>query len=131
MNSCKGPVKVEAWIQMGCERREVTFEVTREEVRAFAARRDFHLALELYIEDAVQAWISCRFGWGWRSQLGENDCSFMEENPDGQLCIVEEELNPRTRRSLVVPILQRTQSDSGRGARNPMKLANASRPHGA
>ena len=86
-------MKVNAWIQMGCERREVTFHVTDEEIRKVGED-----GLEMYIEDAVLDWIQCRYGWGWTCELLKNDFSFMEDNG---LVVTNEVLNRRTVRQLV------------------------------
>ena len=52
------PMKVNAWIQMGCERREITFDVTDEEIESVGEE-----GLELCVQDMVLHWISCRYGW--------------------------------------------------------------------
>ena len=52
-------MKVNAWIQMGCERREVTFDVTEAEIERVGEK-----GLEMYIEEAVEDWWRCRYGCG-------------------------------------------------------------------
>ena len=91
-------MEIKAWIQMGCERREVTFDVSAAE--RLEVGED---GLELYIEDAVLDWIRCRYGWGWTCELIENDFSFMEDSESSGLVVTNEVLNPRTERSLVIP----------------------------
>ncbi len=49
-------MKVNAWIQMGCERREVTFDVSEAEIERVGED-----GLEMYIEDAVLDWTRCRY----------------------------------------------------------------------
>ena len=91
-------MKVNAWIQLGCERREVTFDVSEVEIERIGEDR-----LEMYIEDQVQDWIRCRYGWGWKCQLIENDFSFLEDNESPDLVVTDEVLNLRTKRRLVQP----------------------------
>jgi len=90
-------MKINAWIQMGCERREVTFDVTEAEIERVGED-----GLEMYIEEAILDWIQCRYGWGWTCELIENDFSFMEDSESSGLVITNEVLNPRTERSLVI-----------------------------
>ncbi len=47
-------MEIKAWIQMGCERRDVTFEVSDAE-RLKVGKN----GLEMYIEEAVLDWIQC------------------------------------------------------------------------
>ena len=91
-------MEVKAWIQMGCERREVTFDVSEAEIETVGDD------LEGFIEDQVLDWMQCRFGWGWSCDLIENDFGHMEdgESPPG-LVATNEVLNPRTERVLVQP----------------------------
>ena len=91
-------MKINAWIQMGCERREVTFDVSEAEIKRVGENR-----LEMYIEDQVLDWIRCRYGWGWTCELIENDFSFMEDNESPGLAVTDEVLNPSTERKLVTP----------------------------
>ena len=91
-------MKVKAWIQMGCERREVTFDVSEAEIERVGEHR-----LEMYIEEAVRDWIECRYGWGWSCDLMTADLSFMEDNESPSLVVTDEVLNPRTERRLVRP----------------------------
>ena len=91
-------MKINAWIQMGCERREVTFDVTEAEIERVGED-----GLEMYIEDAVLDWMRCRYGWGWTCELIKNDFSFMEDNESPSLVVTDEVLNPRTVRQLVHP----------------------------
>ena len=89
-------MKINAWIQMGCERREVTFDVTEAEIERVGDD-----GLEMYIEDQVLDWIQCRYGWGWTCELIKNDFSFMEDSESSGLVMTNEVLNPRTERLLV------------------------------
>ena len=89
---------VKAWIQMGCERREVTFDVSDAEIERIGED-----GLEDYIEEAVLEWISCRYGWGWSCEDMENDFSFMEDAGSCSLVVIDEVLNPRTRQVFVRP----------------------------
>ena len=89
-------MEVKAWIQMGCERREVAFDVSQAEIREVGLDR-----LETYIEEAVLEWMECRFGWGWSCSLIKNDFGIMEDSEGAGLCVVKEVLNPRTERLLV------------------------------
>ena len=91
-------MKINAWIQMGCERREVTFDVSEADIERVGENR-----LEMYIEDQVLDWIRCRYGWGWTCELIENDFSFMEDNESPGLVVTNEVLNPRTQRLRVRP----------------------------
>jgi hypothetical protein len=91
-------MKINAWIQMGCERREVTFDVTDEEIKEVGMD-----GLHLYIEDAVLDWTRCRYGWGWSCDLMTEDFSFMEDNESPSLVVTDEVLNPRTKRLRVRP----------------------------
>ena len=68
-------MKVNSWIQMGCERREVTSDVSKAEIERVGED-----GLEAYIEDAVLDWIQCRYGWGWSCSRMKNDFSFMEDS---------------------------------------------------
>ena len=81
---------------MGCERREVTFDVTDAEIKEVG--KD---ALEAYSEEVVLDWISCRYGWGWSCSLLKNDFGSSEESDLSSLVITSEILNPRTKRILV------------------------------
>ena len=87
-------MEIKAWIQMGCERREVTFDVSDGEGMD---------GLEAYIEEAVMDWMQCRYGWGWSCELITNDFSFMEDAESPFLQLTNEVLNPRTERLLVHP----------------------------
>ncbi len=89
-------MKINAWIQMGCERREVTFDVTDEEIKEVGMD-----GLEAYIEEGVLDWISCRYGWGWSCKLLKNDFRSSEDSDWPSLVITSEILNPRTKRTLV------------------------------
>ena len=89
-------MEVQAWVRMGSEVREVSFEVTDAEI---AEVGEDHL--ELYIEDAVLDWIRCRYGWGWSCDFMTNDFSFLEDNDSPSLVVTDEVLNPRTERRLV------------------------------
>ena len=91
-------MEIKAWIQMGCERREVTFDVSEAEIERVGED-----GLEMYIEDQVLDWMRCRYGWGWTCQLIKNDFSFMEDNESPSLVVTNEVLNPRTERKLVIP----------------------------
>ena len=91
-------MKVNAWIQMGCERREVTFDVTDEEIKEVGMD-----GLEMYIEETILDWISCRYGWGWSCDRMTNDFSFLEDDESVSLVVTNEVLNPRTQRLLVNP----------------------------
>ena len=91
-------MEIKAWIQMGCERREVTFDVSEADIERVGEDR-----LELYIEDQVQDWIRCRYGWGWSCEMIENDFSFMEDLESPDLVVTKEVLNPSTVRKLVTP----------------------------
>ena len=91
-------MKAKAWIQMGCERREVEFEVSREEILKIRAGDT-----EGFIEGMVWEWVVCRFGWGWSCSEMTNDFSLLEDSEGAGLCVVDEVLNPRTTRSLVPP----------------------------
>ncbi len=91
-------MKVNAWIQMGCERREVTFDVSESEIERVGED-----GFEMYIEEAVLDWMRCRYGWGWTCELIKNDFSFMEDNESPSLVVTNEVLNPQTVRQLVHP----------------------------
>ena len=88
-------MKINAWIQMGCERREVTFDVTDEEIREVGTDD-----LEGYIEEGVLDWISCRYGWGWSCSLFENDFGLCEDSDCPSFRVTSEVLNPHTKRML-------------------------------
>lgn len=92
-------MKINAWIQMGCERRETSFEVSEEE------REEVGLAnLEAYLEEVVLDWICLRYGWGWTCDLITNDFTDHEDSDLGaKYFLTEEVLGPRTVRSLVAP----------------------------
>jgi hypothetical protein len=91
-------VKVKAWMQMGCERREVTFEVTAAEMAKVGED-----GLEMDIEETVLDWIHSRYGWGWSCDRMTKDFSSHEDLNSPSLCVTEEILNPRTKRLLVTP----------------------------
>ena len=89
-------MEVKAWIQMGCERREVTFEVSEAEMREVGAD-----GLEMYIEETVVDWIACRYGWGWSCALTQADFACAEDGASPNMDVTNEVLNPRTVRRLV------------------------------
>jgi len=89
-------MKVNAWIQMGCERREVTFDVSEAEIEKFGEAE-----LEGYIETKILDWIDCRYGWGWSCDRITNDFSFLEDMNSPSLVVTSEILNPRTERRVV------------------------------
>ena len=91
-------MEIKAWIQMGCERRDVTFDVSEAEIERVGEGR-----LEMCIEEQVLDWIQCRYGWGWTCELIKNDFSFMEDNESPSLVLTDEVLNTRTERLLVHP----------------------------
>ena len=91
-------MKINAWIQMGCERREVIFDVSEAEIERVGED-----GLEMYIEEAVLDWMSCRYGWGWSCDFMTNDFSFLEDGESAGLAATNEVLNPRTKRLLVSP----------------------------
>ena len=91
-------MKINAWMQMGCERREVTFDVSEAEIERVGEE-----GLEMYIEEQVLDWMRCRYGWGWSCDLMTNDVSFMEDNESPSLVLTNEVLNPQTERLLVHP----------------------------
>ncbi len=88
-------MKVNAWVQMGCERREVTFDVTEAEIEMAGDN------LEGSIENKVLDWIECRYGWGWSCDLITNDFGFGEDDWSVVSMFTNEVLNPRTKRKLV------------------------------
>ena len=71
-------MKVNAWIQMGCERREATFDVSEAEIETVGEN-----GLEMYIEDQVHDWIRCPYGWGWTCELIKNHCLATRGSPRG------------------------------------------------
>ena len=90
-------MKIKAWVQMGCERREVAWEMSEAEIEM--AGND----LEGFIEKQVLDWIECRFGWGWSCDLITNDFGFGEDDSSVASKFTNEVLNPRTERKLVNP----------------------------
>ena len=84
-------MKVNVWIQMGCERREVTFHVCEGEIERVGGDE-----LESYIEDLVLDWMRCRYGWGWSRDFMTNDFSVIEDDESPSLEVTNEVLNPRT-----------------------------------
>lgn len=101
-------IVVSAWIQMGCERREVTFPVTKAELETLNDKSGGVAGnLESYIEEAVWDWIQCRYGWGWTTSMFNNDFSFMEDGESAFLCVTNELLNPRTVYKLVPRAIDR------------------------
>ena len=94
-------MRITAWMQMGCERREVRFDVG-------------HGALISHGDGCVQAgmdrlvldWMSCRAGWGWhvegRPDL-ESDAGDAEDSDICKYVVVGDVMNPGTERSLVRP----------------------------
>ncbi len=90
-------MEIKAWIQMGCERREVSFDVSEAEIVEVGDD------LESFIEEQVLDWMQCRFGWGWSCELIENDFGHMEDGESPGLVVTDEVLNPRTVRQLVHP----------------------------
>ena len=91
-------MKINAWIQMGCERREVTFDVSEAEIERVGDK-----GLEMYIEGQILDWIASRYGWGWSCDLMTNDFSFQEDGESPILDVTNEVLNPGTKRLLVGP----------------------------
>ena len=91
-------MKINAWIQMGCERREVTFDVSEAEIERVGDK-----GLEMYIEGQILDWIASRYGWGWSCDLMTNDFSFQEDGESPILDVTNEVLNPGTKRLLVDP----------------------------
>ena len=89
-------MKINAWIQMGCERREVSFNLSEVEIEKVGEE-----GLEMYIEDQILDWIQCRFGWGWSCSVVQNDFGHMEDGESPGLVMTNEVLNPRTERMLV------------------------------
>ena len=83
---------------MGCERREVTFDVTEAEIERVGED-----GLWVYIEEQVRDWMRCYYGWGWTCELIKKDFSFMEDSESPSLVMTDEVLNPRTERLLVNP----------------------------
>ncbi len=91
-------MEIKAWVQMGGERREVSFEVTDAEIAEVGDG-----GVESYVEEAVVDWISCRYGWGWSCDRMTIDCGFLEDIESPSLVVTDEVLNPRTERRLVRP----------------------------
>ena len=91
-------MKINAWIQMGCERREVTFDVSEAEIERVGEDE-----LEGYIEKTILDWIECRYGWGWSCDLMTNDFGFGEDGWSVVSNFTNEVLNPRTERLRVRP----------------------------
>ena len=91
-------MEIKAWIQMGCERREVTFDVSEAEIEMIGEG-----GLEMYIEEQVLDWMSCRYGCGWSCDFVTEDLSYMEDSESLRLVVTEEVLNPRTKRLRVRP----------------------------
>ena len=73
-------MKVNVWIQMGRERREVTFHVCEGEIERVGGDE-----LESYIEDLVLDRMRCRHGWGWSRDFMTNDFTVMEDNESPSL----------------------------------------------
>ena len=84
-------MKVNVWIQMGRERREVTFHVCEGEIERVGGDE-----LESYIEDLVLDRMRCRHGWGWSRDFMTNDFTVMEDNESPSLVVTNEVLNPPT-----------------------------------
>ena len=91
-------MKINAWIQMGRERREVTFDVSEAEIERVGED-----GLEMYIEEQVLDWMRCRYGWGWTCELIKNDFSFREDSESPSLAVTDEVLDPQTERLRVQP----------------------------
>ena len=91
-------MEVKAWMQMGCERREVSFEVPDAEVRRLGAA-----GLERYIEDRALEWIYFRFAWGWSCELIGDDLGYMEDGESSGLVAPGEILHLATTRRPVSP----------------------------
>ncbi len=91
-------MKINAWIQMGSERREVNFDVSEAEIERVGEE-----GFEMYIEAQVLDWIASRYGWGWSCDLMTEDLSYMEDGESGRLVVTDEVLNPRTQRLRVHP----------------------------
>ena len=89
-------MKITAWIQMGCERREVEFELPAKE-----HERRGEGELEGYIEEIVLDWIISRYGWGWLGAGFHNDFTAREDSSSASsLVITRDQLNPATLRML-------------------------------
>lgn len=96
-------MKIEAFIQMGAERRETVIEISKEEVengRAWCKEepgRSFEGWLERYVID----WLHAQYGWGWSGGGYTNDFACMEGEASGgygALAVTSESSIPNTER---------------------------------
>jgi len=112
-------MEVEAWIQMGSERRETTFDVTHAEIFAIEPER-----LLFYVQDTVLDWIQCRYGWGWGCHLFKHDYGHLEDSGCARFIQTDDVLNPRTVR---VP-RQVPDGDSVTGVAQPIRAPSRHGP---
>ncbi len=78
-------MQVQAWIQLGVERRETVIEIPDEEFEAgkkWVAEQPGRF-LECWLEEYVFDWLYVQYGWGWSGAGLENDFGFMEGDEFG------------------------------------------------
>lgn len=68
-------MKVNAWMQMGVERRETVIEIPDEEIRQVLHKVE---GLETALDRYVLEWLMCQYGWGWSGAGMVNDFTAME-----------------------------------------------------
>ncbi len=73
-------MQVQAWIQMGCERRDTVIEIPDDEFEV-GKNRVAELpgrCLEVWLEEYVRDWLFAQYGWGWSGAGYENDYGGLE-----------------------------------------------------
>lgn len=77
-------MEINAWIQMGSERRETTIVIPEEEFESVKeAAEEGGLCLESRLEEYVKDWLFAQYGWGWSGAGFEVGCGFMENFESG------------------------------------------------
>ena len=87
-------MQVQAWMQMGCERRETVIEIPDEE---YQAALKVPCYTEVRLEEYVRQWMECEVGWGWSGGGFENDFGCMEGSEGAGLAAVSDSAIPNTR----------------------------------
>ena len=99
---------INAWIQMGSERRETTIEIPDDEFKSGirSVSDDSRGSLEQWLEEYLLDWLAVQCGCGWSGAGYENDFSFIRGQTNdgfGALRVTADSSTPNTRSSRVCP----------------------------
>ena len=94
-------MRIQAWVQMGVERRETIIEIPIDEYEGGKnSAAEAGRSLEEWIEAYVRDWVFAQYGWGWSGAGFDNDFGCCEGSQSGgyeAYAVTSESSIPNTR----------------------------------